>query len=242
MLCCLSVVSLALPSQAKSLQILVGVEKPPYIQVNTKTGFELELLRAVAQRMGYQAEFIHVPNGRLLDLFQEGQGDLVSLQNRPVDGFFATAPYIMYQNGLIVRANFPRNLNNLSQLAGLRIMAFQNATQFLPPAYAEAITQAASYLEVVEQQQLPKMLLKQRVDVLVMDINIFWYYFNQTTADANEVRLINAFAENHYHLLARSAEMASQFDAALQAVKQSPHYQQLQQHYFPNRQLEKPLQ
>ena len=71
---------MAAPAKAQQLQLLVGVEKPPYIKMATQTGYELELLSAVVKRMGFDSQFIHVPNGRLLSLFTDGQADLVSLQ------------------------------------------------------------------------------------------------------------------------------------------------------------------
>jgi polar amino acid transport system substrate-binding protein len=162
-------------AKAQQLQLLVGVEKPPYIKMATQTGYELELLSAVVKRMGFDSQFIHVPNGRLLDLFNEGQADMVSLQRGAVPGFYATQSYISYQNILIVRQDLYKDIFSLSDLVGLRVMAFQNARLFLPPEYADAISKSSSYLEVVEQHQLPALLLKNRVDVLVMDRNIFWH-------------------------------------------------------------------
>jgi polar amino acid transport system substrate-binding protein len=218
--------------QAQQLQFLVGVEKPPYIQLKSQTGYELELLKAVSKTMGYKSKFIHVPNGRLLDLFMAGQADLVSLQRNTPPGYYATEPYINYQNSLIVRKDLAKELTSLSDLAGLRVIAFQNATQVLPEEYAAAISKTSSYLEVVEQHQLPALLLKNRVDVLVMDRNIFWHYYRQTALDDNSLKIINFFQPNSYYMLARSPEVAARFNKALTEIKRSEWYQQLQFTYF----------
>lgn len=218
--------------QAQQLQILVGVEKPPYIKVASKSGYELELLSAVVKRMGFDSQFIHVPNGRLFDLFNEGQADLVSLQRSTPAGFYATQSYISYQNVLIVRQDLDKEILSLTDLAGLRVMAFQNARQFLPPDYATATIKASSYLEVVEQHQLPALLLKKRVDVLVMDRNIFWHYYRQTAPDDNSLKVLSFFQSNHYHMLARTPEAAERFNQALAEVKQSELFSQLQLKYF----------
>jgi polar amino acid transport system substrate-binding protein len=218
--------------QAQQLQLLVGVEKPPYIKIETKSGYELELLTAVAKRMGFDSQFIHVPNGRLLPLFTAGQADMVSLQRTSPAGFFATQPYISYQNILIVRQDLQKDILSLDDLAGLRVMAFQNARQFLPPDYAMAISKASSYLEVVDQGQLPALLLKNRVDVLVMDRNIFWHYYRQTAPDDSSLKILSFFQPNHYHMLARTPEVAERFNKALMEVKQSEFFSQLQLKYF----------
>jgi polar amino acid transport system substrate-binding protein len=231
----LFIICIALPAvsvSAKPLQLLVGVEKPPYIKVATKAGYELELLQAVVKGMGFQSKFIHVPNGRLLDLFSDGQADLVSLQRTTPPGFYATHPYISYQNVLIVRQDLQKELLSLNDLVGLRVMAFQNATLFLPPDYAEAVAKADSYQEMVEQHSLPALLLKNRVDVLVMDRNIFLHYYRQTAPDDHSLKILSFFKPNHYHMLARSPEVAERFNKALADLKQSELFSQLQLKYF----------
>jgi polar amino acid transport system substrate-binding protein len=222
----------AVPAKAQQLQLLVGMEKPPYIQVQSQTGYELDLLKAVVKRMGFDSQFIHVPNGRLLTLFNDGQADLVSLQRGTPAGLYATQPYISYQNILIVRQDLHKDILSLSDLVGLRVMAFQNARQFLPPDYAEAITRTSSYLEVVEQHQLPALLLKNRVDVLVMDRNIFLHYYRKTAPSDNSLKILSFFQSNHYHMLARTPEVAERFNKALAEIKQSELFSQLQLKYF----------
>ena len=226
------VLSLAGSIQAQQLQLLVGMEKPPYIKLSNETGYELDLLRAVVKRMGFDSQFIHVPNGRLLPQFQAGQADLVSLQRATPDGFFATAPYISYHNILIVRQDLSKDLKSLADLIGLRVMAFQNARQFLPADYQAAVATASSYLEVVDQSQLPVLLLKNRVDVLVMDRNIFWHYYRQIAPDDNNLKVLNFFKANQYYMLARSPEVAERFNQALTELKQSELFEKLQLRYF----------
>ena len=222
----------AVPAKAQQLQLLVGMEKPPYIKVESQTGYELDLLKAVVKRMGFDSQFIHVPNGRLLTLFSDGQADLVSLQRGTPTGLYATQPYISYQNILIVRQDLQKDILSLDDLAGLRVMAFQNARQFLPPDYAMAIGKASSYLEVVDQQQLPALLLKNRVDALVMDRNVFWHYYRQTAPTDTSLQVLNFFKPNQYHMLARTPEAAARFNKALAEVKQSALFASLQMQYF----------
>lgn len=222
----------ALSCQWPELTFLVGVNKPPYIEVATQTGYELELLQQVSQKMHRCAVFLHTPNGRLLELFKQGQADFVSLQRTVPDGFSATLPYIHYENVLITRTDLQPPVNTLADLAGKRVLAFQNAHLFLPQDYAQLIPGFASYQEVVDQQQLPAMLLKSRVDVLVMDKNIFAYYYQQTAPGDTRLQQLPLFGINSYHLLGRDTWLVQRFDQALLAFQQSPQYRQLQLKYF----------
>lgn len=214
------------------LAILVGVDKPPYIAVKQQSGFELELLKTVSQQLGRCAKFLHVPNGRLLELYQQGQGDLVSLQRSVPDGLYATAPYIRYENVLIIRKDALRTIRRLTDLAGLRLMAFQNASQFLSDDYRRMLPLLASYLEVVEQHQLPSMLLKNRVDALVMDRNIFDYYYRQTAPNDSSLQQLHWFGVNSYHLLGRNQALVQQFSQALVQFQQTAAFHQLQLQFF----------
>ena len=218
--------------QWPELSFLVGVEKPPYIEVATHAGYELELLRQVSLKMHRCAVFIHTPNGRLLELFEQGVADFVSLQRSTPDGTFATAPYISYENVLITRSNLQPPVKKLTDLVGRRVMAFQNAHLYLPPDYASLLPHLSSYLEVVEQHQLPAMLLKDRVDALVMDKNIFEYYYQRVAPGDVSLQQLPLFGKNHYHLLGRDPWLVQRFDQALQLFQLSKEYQQLQLKYF----------
>lgn len=66
--------------EASAVQVLVGMNKPPYIQIETADGYELDLLRAIVSRMGAQAEFTHVPNKRIQSLLQQNIGEMATLQ------------------------------------------------------------------------------------------------------------------------------------------------------------------
>lgn len=222
----------ALSCQWPELTFLVGVNKPPYIEVATQTGYELELLQQVSLKMHRCAVFLHTPNGRLLELFKQGQADFVSLQRTLPEGYNATQPYIHYENVLITRKDLPSPLSSLADLAGKRVLAFQNAHLFLPSEFAQIIPSFASYQEVVDQQQLPAMLLKNRVDVLVMDKNIFEFYYHQTASGDTSLQQYPLFGSNSYHLLGRDFWLVQRFNQALQTFQQSPQYQQLQQKYF----------
>ena len=222
----------AQPCQWPELSFLVGVEKPPYIEVATQSGYELELLQQVSLKMHRCAVFIHSHNGRLLELFKQGVADFASLQRSTPDGTYATLPYISYENVVITRSDLQPPLQTLDDLTGRRVMAFQNARQFLPPAYAELVPRFSSYLEVVEQHQLPVMLLKGRIDALVMDKNIFEYYYRQIAPGDQNLQQLPLFGKNSYHLLGRDPWLVQRFDQALQLFQLSKEYQQLQLKYF----------
>lgn len=224
--------SVALACSMPKLSILVGMEKPPYIKIEEKSGYELDLLNRIGELMGRCISFTHAPNGRLLELFLQGKGDLVSFQHSEPSGLYATEPYIVYEIVLIVSKKSPRQVKTLADLSGLRVLAFQNANLFLSTEYRNVVPFMASYQEVVNQDKLPQLLLKERVDALVMDRNIFEHYYKATAPDDESLQVLNLLGHNSFHLLGRTEELATEFNESLARFQQSSDYKKLQLKYF----------
>lgn len=219
----------------KPLQVLVGMNKPPYIQVDSSDGYEIELLREIARVMQVPAEFTYVPNKRIFTLLQQGIGDIATLQKKAegqVDIFYS-CPYIRYQNVAVTLATNQISLNDVADLAPFSILAFQNAVQVLPDAYQRIALTSPSYRETVDQRTQVEMLQKQRVQVVVMDMNIFHFY-NNKAEQGGQVQIHPLFAPTLYRAAFRSKDLARAFNQALQQVQKSAAFTLLQERYFGN--------
>lgn len=238
---CFGVLTVPSALSTTPLQVLVGMNKPPYIQVDSSDGYEIELLREIAQRMAQQVEFTYVPNKRILTLLQQGIGDIATLQKpgQDVADIFYSCPYIRYQNVAVTLAANQLVLNSLLDLDNLSILAFQNATLVLPDDYRRIAMASPSYRETVDQRTQVDMLQKQRVQVVVMDMNIFHYY-NSKTDHASQVQVHALFTPTLYRAAFRDAGLAVKFNQALQQFQQSAAYPLLQERYFGNAQAASP--
>jgi len=219
------------------LQVLVGMNKPPYVQIETSDGFELELLREVVQRMGYRAEFTHVPNKRIQTLLQQGIGDIATLQpmNNTQSELFYSCPYIRYQNVVVSLEADSLSIMQFSDLRDLSLLAFQNASQLLGDDYRQAVENSYKYRETVEQSSQVESLHKKRVQALVMDVNIF-YYHHDKMSPPQQVKIHPLFPASYYRAAFRKAEDAKAFDAALKTLLQDEKYHLLQERYRINAQ------
>ncbi|MCH8536955.1 MAG: transporter substrate-binding domain-containing protein [Alkalimonas sp.] len=217
----------------KMLTVLVGMDKPPYIQLQDGTGFELELLRKVVQRMGYEAVFLHVPNARIRYLLEQGHGDIATLQSvrEPSSDLFYSMPYIRYQNAVITLRQNELQIQLSQDLARLRVIAFQNASQVLGQDFAEMTETSRRYQETTNQKTQVDMLLADRVDAVVMDINIF-HYFRRVADDNQPIQLHSLFPASDYRAAFRDRRLQQAFDQALAEVQQRERYRQLQLEFF----------
>ena len=107
---------------AAPLTVLVGQQKPPYINTANISGYEIELLAEVVKRMGYEPVFLFVPNARIKPLLEQGEGDIASLQPVVTDetGLFYSNPYIRYQNIAVSLASDELVISHSSDLGRIQ--------------------------------------------------------------------------------------------------------------------------
>lgn len=226
------------------LTILVGLDKPPYIDLNDSSGYELDLLRVLSKKMGYEAVFLHVPNARIRGLMLEGRADIATLQKPDPEQkeLYYSEPYIRYQNVAASLSSKSLQLHQLEQLKPYSVVAFHNARTLLGPEYQKLVRLVMNYQEVANQSQQLQMLLLERCDVVVMDRNIFYYYAKAAGHSMQPFDLAAVFKPSLYSAAFKNVHLRGKFDKALAEVQQEPIFTQLQLKYFSevNQQLQEP--
>lgn len=238
-------IAFSLTVQAKTeLTILVGLDKPPYIDLNDSSGYELDLLRLLSKKMGYDAVFLHVPNARIKDLMLAGRADIATLQKSDPEQqhLYYSQPYIRYQNVAASLSSKSLQLHQLEQLKPYSVVAFHNARTLLGPEYQQLVRLVMNYQEVANQSQQLQMLLLERCDVVVMDRNIFYYYAKSAGHSMQPFDLAPVFKPSLYSAAFKNAQLRKKFDKALAEVQQEPIFTQLQLKYFSevNQELQLP--
>lgn len=228
------VFAISCPAQAEPLrvQVLVGLHKPPYIDLTSSSGYELELLTALFAAAGMRAEFTHVPNGRLLPLFKSGAFDAVTLQpmHSTLPEYFYSCPYIHYQNVVTTLADGKLDIQSLADLARQRVIAFQTAEQVLGEEFRWVVTQMTDYSETVDQKAQVDMLLRGRADAIILDRNILGHHLDALALEP-ALKLFN-LPGGFYRLAFHRPELAAAFDQAQQHLWQQPAFGELQLRHF----------
>jgi polar amino acid transport system substrate-binding protein len=220
-------------AEAAAVQVLVGMNKPPYIQIETADGYEIDLLRAIVSGMGAKAEFTHVPNKRIVSLLQQNIGDIATLQplKAAEPGLYYSCPYIRYQNVVVSLELQQLTINGFADLKKLSVLAFQNASAVLGDEFRQWAQQSFKYRETVDQRTQVESLHKLRVQAVVMDINIF-YYHHDKIEPPQQVQVHPLFPASYYRVAFRDKKLADAFNQSMLQFWQSQEYQQLQQRYL----------
>ena len=218
--------------QAKTLNIVAGVNKPPYVFVQNgkPAGFEIELVQEVVKLMGMEANFYLAPFARSIRLLENEHYDAVmtaSARMPLINGIFSK-PYISYQNVAISLKSNKLKINQISDLANYSMAGFQMASKVLGKPFNAASLSSPYYTELAEQHRQLIMLQQKRVEVLIMDVNIFNYFRNEQfpKTDINSV-----FPISKYSMAFKNGAYPVRFDRAMDQFRKTKAYLKLVEKY-----------
>jgi polar amino acid transport system substrate-binding protein len=217
--------------------VTVGLAKPPYVIQADDSGYELDLIRNVLKEMGKTATFIYTQFGHSTKMLDVKGVDAVITTNSKVfsDTTLLSDKYITYQNIAISLKRNNLEINEVSDLARFSVASFQKADKVLGKTFADAVSKSPSFLKIAEQSQQPQLLLKGRVDVLIMDINIFKYFIHELNMNNNDIAMLFTFhpifPETHYRVAFKNKTYIPLFNNTLAKYKESDEYLALRKHY-----------
>ena len=216
-----------------NIDVVVGLAKPPYIIEEQGAGFEIDLVSDVLEMMELTPTFLYVPLGRDAKSLKENVGQAVLTVNENIvpNQKMRTAPYIIYQNVAITLKSDEIRIGSISQLEFFKVAAFQMANQYLGEEYEETVSRSNQYLEVPNQFRQVKLLVENKVDVLIMDINIFNYYFELIDGNLNDIEVHYIFPPNPYSLAFSDTDNVDRFNQMLERYKKSGRYDELLNKY-----------
>lgn len=228
--------SISLPAIAKDkLLIAVGLAKPPYVIQANNTGFEIELIRNVLANMGKSAKFVYTSFGHSPNMLAVDEIDAVMTTNGRMftDLTKLTDVYITYENTAISLKYKNLTIESIKDLANYSVASFQKADKILGVEFEIAVNQSTFFLQIADQKRQPVLLLKERVDVVVMDRNIFNYFARELKIEKleNKFNFHNVFPKTHYRMAFKDAQNTTQFNKTFIKYSKSKAYQSLLKKY-----------
>lgn len=167
---------LAAPASAQELTVGFRPVEPYVIQdaAGGLSGLEYEVAAAAFARGGLTFRPLLLPFGRLIEDLRAGRLDAAvpATAAMGLPGCLSTT-VLVYRNTVFTRQDRALRIEQAADLAGLDVMAFQNATNVLGPAL-EAVRQVnPSYREVANQMLQVRALYSGRTDAVIADRRIF---------------------------------------------------------------------
>lgn len=221
------------PSYSKTLNIVVGFTRPPYVIQETNSGYELELISQVTKLMGYDVDYIYVPYGRASQLLSNPDIDAVTTMTQEYTSTkeLLTDVYVTYHNTVVSMANSHVTIAKINDLKDISLIGFQNAQNLLGPEFHEVVSNNPNYLELSQQLSQVEMLFKGRVHSIVIDKNIFSYISRQLGKNQS-VDFHDFFSPTQYKMAFKKPSLVKSFNKHLALFKSSDEYIRLQKAYL----------
>lgn len=220
-------VLLLIPGAVKSdafplAPLIVMAPDIPGMSEPGEIGRDVELVNAVLEACGWEAEFVYQPFGRHIRTFRDlSAADAVMTVPLSLDiPGVSTSAYIWYHNGAFYNASVVGPITTIDDLAGLRAVTFQNGIDIL--RLSDRVDEFELLLEVTDQTIHARMQLMGRVDVILADGLVVATLDRRIRSDRrfgeswpkelDDFVFYPVFNPTPYKMVFRSEELATQFD------------------------------
>lgn len=206
------------------MRVAFSLDKPPYVIHETSSGLEVELLRRVFLDMGYEMIPVFQPPARSVRSLELGHvAAMATITNMPK--FHLSDSYITFQNFAWTLKSKSFQLNQLSDLGKRSVIAFQNARFFLGKDFSAAVSKSSDYQEYAEQSRQIKMLLMDRVDVVICEERTFRMNQERLRKSSSqplpEIEKHALFPISQYSVAFRDEKMRDLFNKSLKKIRKS---------------------
>jgi polar amino acid transport system substrate-binding protein len=227
------------PSPAlKELTIVFGVYRPPYIFEKRNVGLDYDLAEAILKNSGYSMKAIHSPNNRALKEIELGKVDgVIGVALKPDrENLYHSDPIISYDNVVITKKSTGVSIEKAEDLKKVRFLAFSNARNYLGPEYLKIAKEVRYDTEISNQEDQNRMFWQDKVQAIILDINIFRFYRNSlkdkfNTSEEIVVHRIFSAKSNERVAVFKSKLVRDKFNEALRELRSSGAYQKIFDRY-----------
>ncbi len=237
---------LVLPAQAAEVRVAFGQSVAPFADAQDGTGVEVDIIRAALQAVGYTVRPVFMPSARKMLALRNGEVEAaatLSPQDGP-DACFSDV-YIYYQDFAITpKGRYPKGLR-LTDLAELRVVAYQLATHHLGPEYAATVKNNPRYMEQADQLSQLRMLFGGQADVIVAERHIFEHQLKRLAESRFKERpfpvdFMPLFKPVAYRVAFKDLALCEQFNAGLSRIRREGVLERISAAYLPIVKLAQP--
>jgi polar amino acid transport system substrate-binding protein len=212
---------------------------PPFVFPEGK-GIEVEIISEALAFRGHKLVPVLLPFGRLVVAYKTKKVDAtisdIGEKNLANDGFYGDTA-VIFKNAFITLKKRHLKISKPEDLNGLNINGFVGAGARYQ-SWLSKVIKAGTYSEHSNQSLQVLQLMKERIDVVLSDENIFKYYFIQNKKETKykfsdfEVHL--PFEENplNYRPIFRSKKIRDDFNLGLSYIKKNGRHQAIFDKYF----------
>jgi polar amino acid transport system substrate-binding protein len=213
------------------LNIGISFAIPPWVIPESNSGIELDILREAFKINGYAINPNYLSFALSYSLFEADKLDgILNVTQSSVKHGFYSEPVLHFQNVAVSlkEKRFPADID-ISFLADKSIVAFQKASVLLGEPFSDVVSNNLRYQEVAKQSLQINLLMIRDVDFIIMEKNIFGYYWQKALSDPHLIRarskltrpvqLHYLFEPTEYRFVFATEKIRDDFNDGLKHIK-----------------------
>jgi len=217
-------------AQKKDLTFAVGLALAPYNIPEKNCGIELDIVREALAMKGYRIKTKYVPFARrILEIAQgEVDGVLTVNENSGLDVFLSDQ-HIVCENVAVSLKKNNFKIDKIGDLKDRSILTFQDARKYLGKEFVAAADASPDYREISKQELQINLLYGDRVDVIVLDKNIFYHHRkqNKRVDTTQPIDIWTIFPEVPFRVGFVDKKVRDDFNDGLKKLRQSGRYDEI---------------
>jgi len=183
---------------SKTSLLLLSDDGPPHMIKVTKSGIDIDITREVIESMGeiLKIEFSPLKRNQYQVMNKQADMFVPTFYQQDTKQLFISDPIIQYRPTVFSLKDKQLNFTKLADIKNKKVITFQGALGYFGAEFIK-MSKQNDYREIHDMSKLPEMLMARRVDVIVLDYYIFYYFLKQSgsiklgvTSAVNEHKLI----------------------------------------------------
>lgn len=201
--------------------------------LNNDLGVEVEIVKEVFAMYGKTIRPVYMNYDRMVEQIQGGKLDAVGNIFPGVQGVYYMNKYIHLHDHIIYNSKLGENIKSVTDLAGKRVVAYQNARKYLGPNYNQAADKFKYYKEMVKQEGQVQILTKGRADAIIMDIGIFKFWAKKHAKEGDTFEFVPMGDTPFYFSIAfNDEEVMEEFSQGLEKLRANGRYDEIYNKYL----------
>lgn len=245
LLCIAACLNLAASARSADLYAVSQGNRPPFSFRDAQgraVGIEIDVVAEALRRAGRGVTFHETPNVRLLPL-RDGVDLAVSVRGSDGGGVYFSDDFVTFENIAVSRRDQHITLKSIADLDRYTFAIWQNGWRDLGPAFEARYRPSAdgrfprNYFQPTNQQAQNKMFWFGRVDLIIIDKQVFEWYRQQYRDEFNTDVPLDYHAifdaATGFKVGFRDRKLRDAFNRALHAMRKDHTYSRILARYAP---------
>lgn len=222
---------------ADQVHLAVPMSLQPYFIAWSDTGLTYETVAAAFKAKGRQVFPVYVSQRGLTNILATREDiDCAAFQSEAEsEGWPSTQDLHPFHDYAVTLAANEIEIKRAEDLAGKKVIAYLGSKESLGDTFKEVVSNNPQYREISNHRAQLKLLIKNRVDVIIADRLLIKWYVDYLTQDSEQPPAItyhDLFQPSQLKFSCRNSDLIKDYLAGLEAIKANGELEKIRSRYL----------